>query len=85
MFPLSDILKTWKYVPNVLHAGAFQLGCAHGHLPMSTSHIALTTISLSRCATDNHENIPDKQPVPGKAIVYKGASPVKEEPFTFDK
>ena len=35
--------------------------------------------------SDNHENIPLKLPVPGKAIVYKGASPVQNEPFTFEK
>ena len=40
---------------------------------------------LSDHHTDNHENIPSQLEVPGKSIVYKGASPVKEEPFTFDK
>merc|ERR1719261_1619294 len=32
-----------------------------------------------------HENIPDRLPVPGRAIVYRGASPVHEEPFSFEK
>lgn len=34
---------------------------------------------------DTHNAIVNAEPVPGKAIVYKGASPVKEDPFTFEK
>ena len=35
--------------------------------------------------SDNHEGFATQSTVPGKAIVYKGANPVKEEPFTFDQ
>ena len=52
---------------------------------MRSQRYANTISPLFLIATDNHENIPLRLPVPGKAIVYKGASPVKPTPFTFEK
>jgi hypothetical protein len=40
--------------------------------------------SITSLLLDNHENIPQQLPVPGKAIVYKGSSPVQPTPFTFE-
>eukprot|EP00041_Stephanoeca_diplocostata_P013143 m.227360 g.227360 ORF g.227360 m.227360 type:complete len:766 (+) comp19236_c0_seq1:129-2426(+) len=56
--------------------------CVSSIFTNQTEHCNRAVIWLG---TYTHPNIVATDPIPGKAIVYRGASPVSEEPFTFEK
>eukprot|EP00037_Helgoeca_nana_P020224 m.199847 g.199847 ORF g.199847 m.199847 type:complete len:187 (+) comp25181_c1_seq4:462-1022(+) len=65
-----------------LAAGHLEFFCASS---VFSNHSQFCNKAIIWLGTYSHNAIPDQDPVPGKAIVYKGPNPVKPEPFTFEK
>lgn len=81
-------MAAFKFVLSVLMAlcastnAHLEFFCVSSIFTNDTAHCNKAVIWLG---TYKHQNINRQLPIPGKAIVYRGASPVTDEPFTFDK
>jgi len=73
-------LVVFAFVPAVV--GHLEFFCASSVFSNQSEFCNKAIIWLGTYA---HNAIPDLDPVPGKAIVYRGANPVQEFPFTFEK